>query len=258
MITLGLIFYLIILIFNIYDAYYDYQDFSKTMDCYPKLNNFKTNNYETQIKLKVLAQENTKISKILKIKDPEFLINPYDEGMSFDASGSGFLKSRVIFDLNLIENLDEGGLVSILAHELYHIKERHLLKSLFLKLTTNLIIFLGLYLFVIKNYPSLENVSYYFAIPLFFAILLTHIFVSYQVDSFSNVLSQLREYQCDIFAVKVNGFENLKKIAIVLEKDRQFEWFKTPKTFKEKIKFMLSVSHPTWEMRLEKCKKVKN
>lgn len=133
--------------------------------------------------------------------------------------GFGKFRRIVLFD-TLINKHTVDELVSILAHEMGHYKKKHILKSMFMSITTTGIMFFILSLFI-KNEGlfsafKMGHTSIYASL-FFFAFLYTPI--STIISVFSKILSRRYEYEADAYAVATYGksesmISALKKLTV--------------------------------------------
>ncbi|MBN1898219.1 MAG: M48 family metallopeptidase [Spirochaetes bacterium] len=165
-------------------------------------------------------------------------------------TGFGRLKRIVLFD-TLISQHTDNELVSILAHEMSHFKNKHIIKMLFLSFLSFGFMFFILSVFI--NNPALfaafkmEHISVYASL-VFFGFLYSPISL---IQSFlANSLSRKFEFEADRYAVKSFGHKNdflkaLKKLSV----------HNLTNLTPHPLKVILSYSHPPVLKRIERIKK---
>ncbi len=125
-------------------------------------------------------------------------------------TGLGPKKRIVLYD-TLINDLETGEIVAVLAHEIGHYKKKHSLEGLVLGIVQTGIM---LYLFsILVKHPELsqalggETASFHMGL-IAFTILYTP--VSMVLGIFSNLLSRRNEYQADAYAAQNHSAEALQ------------------------------------------------
>ncbi|MGC9363601.1 MAG: M48 family metallopeptidase [Fidelibacterota bacterium] len=153
---------------------------------------------------------------------------------------------RVILGDTLLDNLDHGEILAVLAHELGHYKLNHIWKGMFVG---TLLTFLGLYL-ASRLYQSalpafhFDNPAQIAALPLIAVILTLYQFVTAPLQ---NAYSRANERAADDFAVRLTGapqplINGLNKLAEQNLSDR------TPHPLVE----VLFYSHPSIDKRIDR------
>jgi len=166
-------------------------------------------------------------------------------------TGFGRCKRIALFD-TLIAKQTTDELVSVLAHEIGHYKERHVIKQMLISIITTAIMFFILSLFIKNPYLfaafKMERVSIYASI-FFFAFLYTPINMVF--EALLNFLSRRHEYQADAYAVstykKPQAFiKALKKLTV----DNLSNLTPHP------LKVFLDYSHPPVLQRIQAIRSV--
>lgn len=166
-------------------------------------------------------------------------------------TGFGAKKRIVLFD-TLINDLNTGEIVAVLAHEIGHYKKKHTLRGIFISVCyTGIILFL-LSLFLgskdIASALGAEETSFHIGM-IAFSILFTPI--SLVIGIFSSIHSRKNEYQADAYAASfglgeslINGLKKLSvKSLSNLNPDPLFVFF--------------YYSHPTLLQRMDALDKQK-
>ena len=133
-------------------------------------------------------------------------------------SGLGKSKKIVLYD-TLIKNHSEEELVSVLAHEVGHYKNNHILSNLILS-----ILFTGFMLFVLSKFLFNSEISFALGGEIsfrhfeLFAFSILYSPISYILGIFMNIKSRKNEYEADNYAVTtfdkihlINALKNLSK-----------------------------------------------
>ncbi len=166
-------------------------------------------------------------------------------------TGIGRFRRIVLFD-TLVERHTVDELVSILAHEMGHYKEGHVLKSFFISVLTSGLMFFILSLFINNKDLfaafKMEQTSIYASL-LFFGFLYAPIEMSLSV--LGNILSRKHEYDADAYSVltyrrPASMISALKKLSVENLSNL------TP----HPLKVFLSFSHPPVLERIRAIKKV--
>ncbi len=159
-------------------------------------------------------KENFKLSGLFKMDGSK-------RSTKANAYFTGFGKFRriVLFD-TLIQKHTQQELVSILAHEIGHYKEKHIFRQLFISILTTGLTFYVFSLFM-KNPEifkafQMENISIY-ASFVFFGIFYSPI--STAISLYSLYLSRKHEFEADSYAVRTYGHSQelvnaLKKMSV--------------------------------------------
>jgi STE24 endopeptidase len=134
-------------------------------------------------------------------------------------TGFGKFKRIALFD-TLIEKLSVGQIVAVLAHEIGHFKQKHVIKGIVVS-----IIHTGVMLFIFSLFLKNENLTSAFGFEntsvyaslLAFGVLFSPINMA--VSVWGKRLSRKHEYEADIFTVKTTGsaddlIEGLKKLTV--------------------------------------------
>lgn len=134
---------------------------------------------------------------------------------------TGFGKSkRIVFFDTLLKNLEPEEVEAVLAHELGHMKKKHLLKGI---IKGVLFSFFGFVIFsaLAKNIPfhnghGVHTISRYMTLTLFLIIADTYTFF---LTPFSSFFSRKYEYEADQFASENSRAEKLISALIKMYKD---------------------------------------
>lgn len=220
-------------------------------------NKFVNFNTIDQDKFKNLIIKNKEICKKYNIPEPElFISNELGNQASAYQSVSG-KENYISFSIDLVENFSFNELLTVLLHELNHIKDKHHKKTFNLYLLLQVLEAESLILFsywmlnsnMIKNnfWISLSTmVTFYFINVIMFSNL---------TGIARNFIGRNFEFDSDIFSVKENGIENFKETALKLAFDdmqrKQF-WLK-----KEGLLQILFPSHPSWSERIKNVDSLK-
>ena len=137
-------------------------------------------------------------------------------------SGLGKSKKIVLYD-TLIKNHSEEELVSVLAHEVGHYKNNHILSNLILS-----ILFTGFMLFILSKFLFNSEISFALGGEIsfrhfeLFAFSILYSPISYILGIFMNIKSRKNEYEADNYAVTtfdkihlINALKNLSKDSLV-------------------------------------------
>jgi len=166
------------------------------------------------------AIENYTLSQDFKIKGI-FTMDGSKRSARANAFFTGFGKSKriVLFD-TLIEKHSIDELVSVLAHEVGHYKERHIPKTMAVSFLENGLMLLVLSLFL-KNHLlfdafQMENLSVYASL-IFFGFLYSPI--SLLLSLFGHKMSRSHEWEADHYVLKSSGLKEafisaLKKLSV--------------------------------------------
>jgi len=134
-------------------------------------------------------------------------------------TGFGRHKRIVLFD-TLVNQHDRDELVAILAHEMGHYKQRHIIMGLMMSIVQTGVMFFLLSLCI--SHPALFE-AFYMPQPSIYAGLILFGLLYVPVDFFTGILglllSRRNEYAADRFAVKTNGngdafVRALKKLSV--------------------------------------------
>ncbi len=164
-------------------------------------------------------------------------------------TGFGRKKRIVLFD-TLINDLDTGEIVAVLAHEIGHYKRKHTLQGMFIS-----VCYTGIMLFLLSWFLDNENIavalggktaSFHLGL-IAFSVLFTPI--SLLIGTLSGILSRRNEYQADAYAADFKLADllisGLKKLSVKslsnLNPDPLYVFF--------------HYSHPTLLQRMEALKK---
>lgn len=136
-----------------------------------------------------------------KIKDI-YVINGSKRSTHANAYFTGFgPRKRIVLYDTLIEQLGVEEIVGVLAHEIGHYKHRHILKSMFVSMITNAVVFYLFSLVISSDYVAqaagCQHASFHINMVVFM-LLFTPIDVVLGVVG--NVLSRKHEWQADEFA----------------------------------------------------------
>ena len=134
----------------------------------------------------------------------EYRIKIIDKNL-FNAYATGIIpfSKTILIGKQLIYNLDKNQLLSIILHEVGHLKLNHLLKLYILNLILTILSYILFYFFNIYYYckDNLLNLLFIFLIGCFMGFLFWFIPGKVQYKF---------EYQADSYASNLNGKENLK------------------------------------------------
>lgn len=162
---------------------------------------------------------------------------------------TGFGKNkRIVFFDTLLKDLSNNQVIAVLAHELGHLKHKHILKSLILSCV---FIFIGFFvlgkLSIDQNFfnaHGLETISAHGALMLFSLIAPLYLFFLTPISSF---MSRRNEYQADEFAVKNTSAKELTDALLKLYQKNSSTltpgkiysaWYFSHPTIVERIKHM--------------------
>jgi len=160
-------------------------------------------------------------------------------------SGLGKSKKIVLYD-TLIKNHSEEELVSVLAHEVGHYKNNHILSNLILS-----ILFTGFMLFVLSKFLFNSEISFALGGEIsfrhfeLFAFSILYSPISYILGIFMNIKSRKNEYESDNFAVKTFDKIHLINALKNLSKDNLVNLTPNP------IYVFVNFSHPTLHQRIK-------
>lgn len=202
-----------------------------------------------------LNKKNIEWSALMGIKPPPIYIelSEDDNVTSFNTPWSRYIR----FQSKSLKNLDAEALASVLAHELYHIKELHERKNMFMQC-----MFFILAIFInIQLLDWLDHYSFYAKLDnpqnLIFGALYTlfsltslwglSIVCKQLSDIVSAISSRAQEIECDQFAVKMNGINNFLKQANYYDASQYFKNRK--KSIWLNIKYFFTDTHPSWSKR---------
>lgn len=145
-------------------------------------------------KLKIIKKEIEKLSKKYKIKEPKIIVFQED---SINAFATGLFNSYICFSDRIFELLSDKELASVLYHEFSHIKNKDLIKQLYLESIFDSFTF---YVFkIIKIF--LRSILSILNIPLIFIELSFNLFFNF----IGLYISRKAEFQADFFAAKEQG-----------------------------------------------------
>lgn len=197
---------------------------------------------------------NEKLSKELNIKPPPIYVQ--DSGTdNATAVNTGFFQA-VIFEVKTLEGLNDKGLGAVLAHELFHIKEKHYLKSLarMFFISTSWILFNIFILMSLAdqlNFPEpttkAENYYFIFSIMMFFAG--SSLIGDHLALIFDRFIGRKQEIECDIYSAKATCFEDYITEAEYFQNGEGLFWSR-PLSPLNAIKAQMYYTHPNWDKRI--------
>ena len=160
-------------------------------------------------------------------------------------SGLGKSKKIVLYD-TLIKNHSDEELVSVLAHEVGHYKNKHIVSNLILS-----ILFTGFMLFVLSKFLFNSEVSFALGGDVsfrhfeLFAFSILYSPISYILGIFMNIKSRINEYEADNYAVKTFDKIHLINALKNLSKDNLVNLTPNP------VYVFVNYSHPTLHQRIK-------
>ena len=160
-------------------------------------------------------------------------------------SGLGKSKKIVLYD-TLIKNHSEEELVSVLAHEVGHYKNNHILSNLILS-----ILFTGFMLFVLSKFLFNSEISFALGGEIsfrhfeLFAFSILYSPISYILGIFMNIKSRKNEYEADNYAVTTFDKIHLINALKNLSKDNLINLTPNP------AYVFVNYSHPTMHQRIK-------
>jgi STE24 endopeptidase len=165
-------------------------------------------------------------------------------------TGFGKFRKIALFD-TLIEKHSVDELVAILAHEIGHYKQKHIIKHLFISIITSCIMFFILSLFInnreLFEAFHMEKVSVYASL-FFFGFLYAPIEMLLAI--FSNTISRKHEFEADTYAI--NTHKKPEALILALKKLCVNNLSNlTP----HPLKVFLTYSHPPVLARIKNIKK---
>ena len=142
-------------------------------------------------KLNKINKELKQLSNKYKIKEPKLIVFKED---NINAFATGLFNSYICFSDKIFELLSEKELIAVLYHEFAHIKNKDLIKQLYLESIFDSFTF---YLFKFSKFffKGLLNIL---NIPLIIIELLFNLFFNF----IGLYISRKAEFQADLFAVK--------------------------------------------------------
>ena len=165
-------------------------------------------------------------------------------------SGLGKSKKIVLYD-TLIKNHSEEELVSVLAHEVGHYKNNHILSNLILS-----ILFTGFMLFVLSKFLFNSEISFALGGEIsfrhfeLFAFSILYSPISYILEIFMNIKSRKNEYEADNYAVTTFDKIHLINALKNLSKDNLVNLTPNP------AYVFVNYSHPTLHQRIKAMKHI--
>ena len=160
-------------------------------------------------------------------------------------SGLGKSKKIVLYD-TLIKNHSEEELVSVLAHEVGHYKNNHILSNLILS-----ILFTGFMLFILSKFLFNSEISFALGGEIsfrhfeLFAFSILYSPISYILEIFMNIKSRKNEYEADNYAVTTFDKIHLINALKNLSKDNLINLTPNP------AYVFVNYSHPTMHQRIK-------
>ena len=165
-------------------------------------------------------------------------------------SGLGKSKKIVLYD-TLIKNHSEEELVSVLAHEVGHYKNNHILSNLILS-----ILFTGFMLFILSKFLFNSEISFALGGEIsfrhfeLFAFSILYSPISYILEIFMNIKSRKNEYEADNYAVTTFDKIHLINALKNLSKDNLVNLTPNP------VYVFVNYSHPTLHQRIKAMKHI--
>jgi len=185
----------------------------------------------------------------LKFKD-FYIMNASIRSSHGNAYFTGFGKNkRIVFFDTLLKSLSNNEVLAVLAHELGHLKHKHITKKLSVSI---IFLFISFYLlgyfshhdFFYKAFGANQK-SDYMALVLFFSVIPAYTFLFTPISSW---FSRKDEYEADDFACKYSNPSDLMNSLIKLSKDNSSTL--TPHPLYSKFYY----SHPPALERIENIK----
>lgn len=205
-------------------------------------------------KYEYLYELNQKISKQLGIKPPPIYLQDTDTNNAM-AINTGFFQA-VIFETKTFIGLDAQGLGAVLAHELYHIQQKHYLKSVarhfFIGaswIVLNMFILMNVVDSINLAEPATKGESYYWVICLMFFFSGATLMGDHVILAIDRFIGRRQEIECDIFAAEATSFSDYL-IEAHYFKDYEDFWSK-PLTGFRAIKYHFFTTHPDWNKRIQ-------
>lgn len=216
-------------------------------------------NYGHEINLKLkqeyLYELNQNVSKQLGIKPPPIYLQDTETDNAI-AINTGFFQA-VIFEQRTFEGLSAQGLGAVLAHELYHIQQKHYLKSvtrhLFLS-TAWLILNVFILAHVVDSLhmqePMTKAENYYWIICLMFFYSGASLMGDHFSLAFDRLISRRQEIECDVFCAQATSFSDYMIEAEYFKTREDSFWRSITLSGVRAIKFQVYSTHPDWHKRI--------
>ncbi|MCO4755946.1 MAG: M48 family metallopeptidase [Bacteriovoracaceae bacterium] len=188
-----------------------------------------------------LVQEIEKLSKRIDLNFKDYYVmNASIRSSHGNAYFTGFGKNkRIVFFDTLLKSLAPQEIISVLAHELGHLKRKHILKSMAIM---SVFLFVGFYILglsydseVFYSAHKVQNPSSYMALVLFMYLVPVYTFPMTPISAW---FSRKNEYEADEFAVKNASGQELISALVKMYKDNSSSL--TPSPVYSKFYF----SHP--------------
>lgn len=185
--------------------------------------------------------------------DNIFVMDGSKRSSKSNAFFTGFGKNRriVLFD-TLIENQSVDQLVAVLAHEMGHYKEKHILKNLGIGIMQSGVMFYVLSLFI--SYPGLFKAFYVQDISVYAGLIFFGMMYA-PLDGLMGIalgaLSRRHEYAADRFAVQTSGKGNA-----MIEALKQLSVHNLSNLQPHPFYVFLNYSHPPVLKRIEAIEKL--
>ncbi len=166
-------------------------------------------------------------------------------------SGMGKFKQVVLYD-TLLNKMTDDQIVSVLAHEIGHSKNKHIVKNLFM-MTINISLFLAVVLYSINSNTvsqafGFKQANFGFGL-IIFTILISPI--SILMDVIESHISRIFEYEADNYAAR-NGYKQEMEESLKILGRENFDNL-TPHPLYVAMKY----SHPPIAYRIRAIRKVK-
>jgi STE24 endopeptidase len=186
-----------------------------------------------------------------------FVVDGSKRSKHANAYFTGFGKNRriVLYD-TLLQQLNEDEIEAVLAHELGHLKHKHVLKGLFLSLLLSLLFFyvLGL-LAVDPDFYMKLGIPFNFMLPTggtaLILFMLVMPYVVFVFSPFGSWFSRKHEFEADRFAAHYSKAEYLASGLLKLYKENAASVVSDP------LYVLFYASHPPIIQRLEALKQLK-
>ncbi len=195
-----------------------------------------------------LIEEISGLSKKTDIQFKDyFIMNASIRSSHGNAYFTGFGKNkRIVFFDTLLKSLAHNEVVSVLAHELGHLKKKHILKSI---ITSSILLLIGLFILgQVYNNPALfeafgiKTNQAYMALLVFTLIIPYYTFLMTPISSW---MSRKNEFEADEFAATYASAKALISALLKMYKDNSSTL--TPHPIYSKFYF----SHPPAKERIE-------
>ncbi|WP_299107999.1 M48 family metallopeptidase [uncultured Tenacibaculum sp.] len=159
-----------------------------------------------------LHKKNKELEKVIKSKGFDYNIVIINANV-VNAYATGILpfSKTILIGKNLKDNMTDESLLSIIYHEIGHLKLNHLLKHYFINILLSVA---SLFIFFIRNY-YLDQVEHTIFEPL--SIFILGLFIGLSFWYIPGKIQYKLELEADSFAAKIVGPEKFKKALIELD-----------------------------------------